>query len=155
MGTTTESNSSSSVSGAATPRWRPFRILLALTLVLTTIQGVIGGPLAGGVGGGFQIASSASFGAVLSAILGSSGLLIFHAFEGALILVLAIAVAVFSFRYRGRNVRTFGVLSLVAALVAFIGGYLHIGGSQAGGPIMGEAFIATYAFLFMTLYYTK
>jgi len=129
--------------------------LLALTLVLTTIQGVIGGPLAGGVGGGFQIASSASFSAVLSAILGSSGLLIFHAFEGLAIFLLAIAVAGTSFRYGGRGVRVFGVLSLIAALVAIVGGYIHIGGSPAGGPIMGEAFIATYAFLFMTLYYTR
>ena len=130
-------------------------MLLALTLVLTTLQGLIGGPIAGGVGGGFQIASNASFGAVASAIMGSSGLLIFHAFEGVAIFILAIATAAFSFRYEARNVRIFAVLSLVAALVALIGGYLHIGGNEAGGPIMGEAFIVTYAFLFLTLYSTK
>ena len=128
---------------------------MALTLVLTTIQAAIGGPLAGGAGGGFQIASSTSFGAVLSAILGSGGLLIFHAFEGLAIFLLAIAVAVSSFRYGARGVRVFGVLSLIAALVAVVGGYLHIGGSPAGIPLMSEGFIATYAFLFMTLYFAK
>jgi hypothetical protein len=129
--------------------------LLALTLVLTTIQGVIGGPLAGGAGGGFQIASSTSFGAVLSAILGSSGLLIFHAFEGLAIFLLAISVAALSFRHEARGVRIFGVLSLIAALVALVGGYIHMGGSPAGIPLMSEGFIATYAFLFMALYYAK
>ena len=87
--------------------------------------------------------------------MGSSGLLIFHAFEGVLIFILAIAVTAFSFRYRTRSVSIFGALSLIAVLAALIGGYLHIGGNPNGGPIMGEAFIAAYAFLFMTLYYTK
>ena len=134
---------------------RPFRILLALTLILTTIQGAIGGPIAGGVGGGFLIASSGSFGAVVSAILGSSGLLIYHAFEGVLISILAIALAAFAFRYRRRSVRVFAVLSLVAVLIALMGGYLHVGGNPAGIPLMSEGYIGTYAFLFMTLYYTK
>ena len=141
---------------SVSPRsWRPFRRLLALTLILTTIQAAIGGPLAGGAGGGFQTAASASFGAVVSAVLGSGGLLIYHAFEGVLIFVLAVVLAAFSFRYDARGVRAFAVLSLVAALIALAGGYLHMGGSSAGIPLMSEGFIATYAFLFMTLYYTK
>jgi hypothetical protein len=141
--------------GAAPRTRRPFRILLVLALVLTTIQGVIGGPLAGGAGGGWLTASSTSFGAVLSAILGSSGLLIFHAFEGFMIFLLAIGVAALSFRHGTRNIRVFAVLSLIAVLVALIGGYLHIGGSPAGIPMMSEGYIATYAFLFMTLYCSK
>ncbi|HYC11946.1 MAG TPA: hypothetical protein VEC02_04715 [Nitrososphaerales archaeon] len=141
---------------AAEPRsWRPFRILLAVTLVLTTIQAAIGGPLAGGQGGGFQVASNTSFSAVVSAITGSGGLLIFHAFEGVLIFVLSVVVAGFSFRYTTRMVRVFAPLSLVAALIATAGGYLHMGGSPVGIPLMSEGFIATYAFLFMTLYFTK
>jgi hypothetical protein len=129
--------------------------MLVLALVLTTIQGVIGGPLAGGAGGGWLTASSASFGAVLSAILGSSGLLIFHAFEGLLIFLLAIGVAVLSFRYGKRSIRVFAILSMIAVLVALTGGYLHIAGSPAGIPMMSEGYIATYALLFMTLYYSK
>lgn len=126
---------------------------MALTLGLTTIQGAIGGPIAGGVGGGFQVASSASFAAVVSAIMGSSGLLIFHAFEG--MLVLAAASAALSFRYPTRNLRMLAVVGLVASLVALAGGYLHAGGNPAGIPLMSEGFIATYASLFLALYYTK
>jgi hypothetical protein len=130
-------------------------MFLALALILTTIQGLIGGPLAGGVGGAVIIANSASMGDVISAILGSSGLLIFHAVEGVLILVLALVVSVTSFQYKSRGVRVFGILSLIAALVATTAGYLHMGGNPIGIPLMGEAFIVTYAFLFMTLYSTK
>ena len=143
------------VSSAAPRRWRPFRILLASALILTTIQAAIGGPLAGGEGGGFQIASNTSFSAVLAAITGSGGLLIFHAFEGVLIFILSVVLAGYSFRYRTGTVRIFAVLSLLAALVATAGGYLHMGGSPVGIPLMSEGFIATYAFLFMTLYFTK
>jgi hypothetical protein len=135
--------------------FRPFRMLLGLTLVLTTIQGGIGGPIAGGVGGGYKIAPSTSMGDVVPAILGSSGLLIFHAFEGVLIVVLALVVFAFSFRYKSRGVRAFATLSLIAALITATAGYLHMGGNPAGIPVMGEGFIATYAFLFMTLYSTK
>jgi hypothetical protein len=81
--------------------------------------------------------------------------LIFHAFEGALIFILAVVLVGFSFRYRVRAVRLFALLSLVAALVATAGGYLQMGSSPAGIPLMSEGFIATYSFLFMTLYYTK
>ena len=145
----------STVPSEGTPArsWRPFRILLAVTLLLTTIQGAVGGPLAGM--GGFNIATSTSFGDVFSAIMTSSGLLIFHAFEGASIFVLAAATATFAFRYKNRGVNLFAVLSMIAALIAVLGGYLHIGGSPAGIPLMSEGFIATYALLFITLYFTK
>ena len=138
---------------AAHRSWRPYRIILAITLVLTTIQGGIGGPLAGS--GGFNIASSTSMGAVMSAIASSSGLLIFHAFEGLAIFILAIVIVAFAFRYHSRNVKVYSILSLIAALIALLGGYLHFGGSPAGIPVMSEGFIGTYEFLFMTLYYTK
>ncbi|HEY6283532.1 MAG TPA: hypothetical protein VIW22_06370 [Nitrososphaerales archaeon] len=122
---------------------------------MTTIQGLIGGPIAGGVGGGVVIVASTSFGDVFSAIMGSSGLLIFHAFEGVLIVVLALAVSVLSFGCKSRGVRVFAILSLIAALITATAGYLHMGGNSVGIPVMGEGFIATYAFLFMTLYSTK
>lgn len=133
--------------------WTPFRRLLAVTIILTTIQGLIGGPLAGT--GGFQIASNTSFSAVISAITASSGLLIFHAIEGVAILLLAIATTAYSFRYERGKVRLFAALGLVAALITITGGYLHMGGSIAGVALMGEGFILTSAFLFVTLYYTK
>ena len=133
--------------------WTPFRRLLGVTIILTTIQGIIGGPLV--ETGGFQIASNTSFSAVISAITASSGLLIFHAIEGVAIFLLAIAATAYSFKYESGKVRLFASLSLVAALIAITGGYLHMGGSRAGPALMGEAFILTSAFLFVTLYYTK
>ena len=105
--------------------WRSFRILLAATLILTTIQGGIGGPLAGS--GGYVIASSTSIGAVMSAIVTSSGLLIYQAIEGLAIFILAIAVVVLAFRNQSCNVKIYSILSFIAALIALLGGYLHIG----------------------------
>ena len=128
---------------------------MGLAIVLTTIQGLIGGPIAGGVGGGVKIVASIAMGDVISAIMGSSGLLIFHAFEGVLIVVLALVVSAFSFKYKGRGVRVFAILSLIAVVITATAGYVHMGGNPAGIPVMGEGFIATYAFLFMTLYSTK
>lgn len=102
-----------------------------------------------------MIVASLSMGDVISAIMGSSGLLIFHAFEGVLIVVLALVLSVVSFRYKSRGVRVFSILSLIAVAITATAGYVHMGGNPAGIPVMGEGFIATYAFLFMTLYNTK
>ena len=102
-----------------------------------------------------MIVASLSMGDVISAIMGSSGLLIFHAFEGVLLVVLALVLSVLSFRYKSRGVRVFAILSFIAVTITAAAGYVHMGGNSAGIPIMGEGFIATYAFLFMTLYSTK
>jgi heme A synthase len=79
-----------------------------------------------------------------------------HGFEAVLIILLALALAILSFRYPKRGVRVCAVLSVVAAVVAATGGYLVVSaGNPAGDALVGNGFIGTYAFLFLTLYCTK
>ena len=63
--------------------------------------------------------------------------------------------AAYSFRFANSRVRLFAILSVIASLIAVVGGYLHIESIEAGSALMGDGFISTYAFFFMTLYYTK
>jgi hypothetical protein len=137
-----------------TRSWRGLRILLGFTLVLVTLQGSTGGYIAGS--GNFPTAVGGSASVVASALAAGPPVVTWHGFEGALIVLLALAVTAFSFRYPKRSVRTCAVLSLVAAIVAATGGYLIVSaGSPAGDALMGNGFIGTYAFLFLTLYFTK
>ena len=137
-----------------TRSWRGLRILLAFTLVLVTLQGSTGGYIAGS--GNFPTAVGGSASVVASSLAAGPPVVTWHGFEAVLIILLALAVTAFSFRYPKRSVRIFAVLSLVAAIVAATGGYLVVSaGSPAGDALMGNGFIGTYAFLFMTLYFTK
>jgi len=137
-----------------TRSWRGLRILLGFTLALVTLQGSTGGYIAGS--GNFPTAVGGSASVVASALAAGPPVVTWHGFEAVLIVLLALAVAVFSFRYPKGSVRIFAVLSLVAAIVAATGGYLIVSaGDPAGDALMGNGFIGTYAFLFMTLYFTK
>jgi hypothetical protein len=134
--------------------WRPLRILLALTLILLTLQASTGGYVAGA--GGFTAAIGLPLGGILSALSLASPPVIWHAFEGILIIILAAATAVLSLRYPKRGVKGYAILGLVATLIAAVGGYLVV--STGPGPadaLMSNGFLGTYAFFFMTLYSTK
>ncbi len=137
-----------------TRSWRGFRILLAFTLALVTLQGSTGGYIAGS--GGFPTGVGGSVSVVASSLAAGPPVVTWHGFEGALIILLALAVTALSFRYPKRSVRICAILSVVAAIVAATGGYLIVSaGDPAGDALMGNGFIGTYAFLFMTLYFTK
>jgi len=130
------------------------RILLAFTVVLVTLQGSTGGYIAGS--GNFPTAVGPSASVVASSLAAAPPVVAWHGFEGVLIILLALAGAALSFRYPKKSVRICAVLSVVAAIVAATGGYLIVSaGDPAGDALMGNGFIGTYAFLFMTLYFTK
>lgn len=128
--------------------------MLGLTLVFVTLQGSTGGYVAGS--GGFPTGVGGSVSVVASSLAAAVPAVAWHAFEGVLIILLALAVTALSFRYPNRSARVFAALSVVAALVAATGGYLIVSvGNPVGDALMGNGFIGTYAFLFLTLYSTK
>ncbi len=142
------------VLNSQTRSWKGLRILLAITLVLVTLQGSTGGYIAGS--SNFPTAVGGTATAVASSLAAGPPVVTWHGFEAVLIILLALAVTALSFRYPKRSVRIFAVLSVISAVVAATGGYLIVSaGDPVGDALMGNGFIGTYAFLFLTLYFTK
>lgn len=129
-----------------------------LTLVVLTIQGWTGDfvnlfstypttPVTFSVGG------------LLSALAGVSDLAVYHALEGAFLVILSVLVLALSFRAsKARSVRIASFVAMAAVISAAIGGILFTYSSFQSSPNsaqMGGSFIGAYAFYFLELYYTK
>lgn len=86
-------------------------------------------------------------------------ILVWHTFEGIVLVALAVAVFVLALlRSPTRGVRIWSALGLLAMLSAAWGGYRFVLSDFAAGGAsaqMGGSFILTYACYFLTLYYTK
>jgi heme A synthase len=138
--------------------WRPLRISVAITLVLLTIQGWTGDVVNLFVTTSPSPTVSQSFGGFFQSVVNGGPLLIWHGAEGILILFAAIGVLVISLRHRRRSVKIAAALGLFSVIAAALGGYLFVlSGFMNGGNSaqMGGSFIGSYAFFFLTLWYTK
>jgi len=139
---------------------RKFRIFLIFVLVILAIQGWFGdtvnifyAPPNGTTPPPYSI--SGFFSAVNS--LGFT--LIWHTWEGILLLVLSIVLFALSFAWsKSRAVRITSGLGLISVFSAALGGFLFVmsGFSNGGNSAqMGGSFIAAFAFYFIALYYSK
>lgn len=141
---------------------RGLRALIVATLVILTAQGWFGDtanlfvvpangvpPPAPSLSGFFSAVGS----------LKPPFVLVWHTWEGIVLVALAVAVFVLSFPWsRSKGVRIWSAVGLFFMLSAALGGYLFVmSGFAAGGTSaqMGGSFIGAYACYFMTLYYTK
>jgi len=150
-----ESPAPSPESGRKTHR---LRIFIVITLIILTVQGWFGDTV------NIFIAppgtnSTVPFSAIISTIENYGFFLVWHAFEGLLLVFLSIALVVASFRWsRARSVRILSLLGMLMIVSAAIGGLSFVlSGFNAGGSSaqMGGSFIGSYAFYFMEIYYTK
>jgi len=137
--------------------WRPLRLSIVATLVLLTLQAWTGDFV-----NVFVTTSPStvqqSIGGFFNAVSGQGPFLIWHTYEGILIVLSSIGVLVVSLRYSKRNVKLGAILGLLTVLSAGIGGYYFVlSGFSGGGNSMqmGGSFIGAYAFYFITLWYTK
>jgi hypothetical protein len=135
------------------------RILLVLILVLLTIQGWFGDTTNIFVTTGTVNPVPFSLGAIFPVIISYGPILIWHAFEGFLLIILSIAAIVLTFVWsKSRSVRIMSVLGSGATISAAFGGLSFVAsGFTAPGSSaeMGGSFIGAYAFYFMALYFTK
>jgi hypothetical protein len=97
-----------------------------------------------------------AMGGFLQAVSASGMLVVFHAIEGALLIVLAFVVLALSSVHK--IARGFALLGALAVVSAAVGGILFVfSGFQnnANSAQMGGSFIGAYAFYFLALYSTK
>jgi hypothetical protein len=134
------------------------RIFIVVNLIILTVQGWFGDTV------NIFVAppgtnSSVPFSALLPTITNYGFFLIWHAFEGLLLVILSVALIVASFRWsKKRSVRILSILGALMIISATIGGLSFVlSGFNAGGSSaqMGGSFIGAYAFYFMELYFTK
>jgi hypothetical protein len=139
---------------------RKFRIIVAVTLVILSVQGWFGDtvnifyvPPSG------TTAPSYSAAGFLGAVESLGFPLLWHAFEGIFLVGLAAVIFGLSFRWtKSRSVRITSGLGLLMVVSAAIGGFLFVMSGFANGgnsAEMGGSFIGSYAFYFLTLYYSK
>ncbi|MHB1909019.1 MAG: hypothetical protein ACYCQJ_09150 [Nitrososphaerales archaeon] len=85
--------------------------------------------------------------------------LIWHAFEGLVLIGIALALLVLSFIWsNSRAVRISAILAFFFLIAAAIGGALFVlSGFSSGGDSMqmGGSFVGAYAMYFVTLYFAK
>jgi hypothetical protein len=142
-------------------RLRVLRALIVVTLVLLTAQGWVGDRVNLFVTPPNPVPPPSSVGGLLHAVdsVRSPFLLLWHTFEGLVLVVLSAAVLVLSFTWsQSRWVRIWSVLGLAAVVSAAVGGYLFVksGFADDGGSAqMGGSFIGSYACYFLALYYTR
>jgi len=99
-----------------------------------------------------------SFGGFSQALIEAGPILVWHAFEGGLLLILSLLVLALSLRKKPRSVLVCSLLGLLMIVSATIGGILFVlSGFQANpsSAQMGGSFIGAYAFYFLELYYAK
>jgi len=96
---------------------------------------------------------------ILQALQRAGVLVLYHAIEGALILVISVIILALSFRSSGSTwVRVCAIIGLVATLSAAAGGLLFVMSAfqnDAYSAQMGGSFIGAYAFYFLVLYSSK
>ena len=154
----TAPNQRQSASPESTRQVHRLRIFIVITLVILTVQGWFGDTV-----NIFVVPpgtnSTVPFSALIPTIENYGFLLIWHFFEGLLLVFLSIALVVASFRWsKKRSVRTLSLLGMFFIISAAYGGLSFvISGFNAGGSSaqMGGIFIGAYAFYFMELYFTK
>ena len=135
------------------------RLMLVATLVLISLQVALG-EIVGAVANYPTTAVPInSIGALFSAMYSAAGPMIFvHASNGILILLVSIGNVILSRRYHKRSETTSTIAGLVSVAVALIGGYLLAVSdfTNFGGVLlMINSALASYAFFFIALYYTK
>ncbi len=141
---------------------RSLRALVVMTLVVLTAQGWFGDtvnifivPAEG------TSPPPASLSGFLHAVesLQPSFFLMWHTFEGLVLVALAIAVLAFSLMWsKARGVHIWSTLGLLQMLSAAWGGYRFVLSGFSDGASsaqMGGSFIAAYACYFLTLYCLK
>ncbi len=135
------------------------RILLVAVLIILTVQGWFGDTTNLFVTTGTAPSIQFSFGAILSSIDSYGIILIWHAWEGFLLLVLSILTIALSFAWaKKRSVRILSILACAFIVSAVYGGLSFVvsGFTDAGSSAqMGGSFLGAYAFYWMELYFTK
>jgi hypothetical protein len=84
--------------------------------------------------------------------------LVWHAFEGGLLLILSLLVLALSLRKKPRSILVCSLLGLLMVVSATIRGILFVlSGFQANPSYaqMGGSFIGAYAFYVLELYFAK
>jgi hypothetical protein len=135
------------------------RVLLVILLVILTIQGWFGDTTNLFVTTSGSSSIPFSLNSIFQRIASNGPILIWHAYEGFLLLILSLVTIGLSFKWSGkRSVRITSILGALAIISAVIGGltFLLSGFTAAGSSAqMGGSFIGAYAFYFMELYFTK
>jgi hypothetical protein len=133
--------------------------MLSVILVAVTVQILLGGAVSGIATYPSKPVRIDSVGGLISAISSAGGpALLLHATLGVLIFVMGIGVAFSSLRYHKRSVTIMAALDLVTISLALAGGFLWASSdfSNTGAvTLMGSMATIAYAFLFLTLYFTK
>lgn len=144
----------------ASPRTpvRTLRLSIVAALIILTAQGWTGdfvnlfSPFPTGPVG-------RSLGGLLSAVSAAGLLALYHALEGATLLILSILVLALSYRAtRERSVRIVALVAMIAIISATVGGVLFVLSAfqnNANSAQMGGSFIGAYAFYFIELYLIK
>lgn len=139
---------------------RRVRFLVIVALVVLTAQGWTGDFV--NLFAVFSVPTDVntySMGWLVQALLDSGVITVYHAFEGALLLVLSIVILALSFRSTGvRSVRFASFMATAAIISAALGGVLFVFSgytNNANSAQMGGSFIGAYAFYFLQLYFMK
>lgn len=149
-----------SPSAPLTETKRSFRVYLVIVLIIMTIQGWFGDTVNIFVAPPNGITPPAfSMSAFFHTVQSYGFLLIYHAFEGIVLLALGVIAVALAFKLSPkRSVRICSVLGLIFLISAAVGGYLFVlSGFASGGNSaqMGGSFIGAYALYFVSLYYAK
>jgi len=113
------------------------RILLAMVLVILTVQGWFGDTTNLFVTTGTTSSIAFSFGAIISQIISYGPILIWHAFEGFILLILSLVAIAFSFLWsKKKSVRILSILGCAFVISAVYGGVSFVvsGFTDAGLP---------------------
>ena len=139
---------------------RKMRVLLVATLAILSVQGWLGDVVNLFVSTSPTAAPPFGFAGFFQGLGTLNSLpLLWHAYEGMLLIALAIAVLALSFKWsKSRGVRIASILGLFFILSAAFGGFLFVlsGFSNGGNSAqMGGSFIGGYALYFVALFYAK
>jgi hypothetical protein len=133
--------------------------MLAVTLIAITLQIFFGGLVAGTATYSATAVGITSVSGLIAALSTAGGpALLIHASLGVLILLMGIGTTFIALRYHKRSVTVTTLLGLLSISLAVLGGYLWSSSdftNVAALPLMGNAATGAYAFLFLSLYYTK
>jgi hypothetical protein len=139
---------------------RKFKILVVLTLVILAVQGWFGDTV-----NIFYAPTSAqpvppfTLAGFLQQVQSLGFPLVWHAFEGIILVILSAVVFGLSFVWsKSRGVRIASGLGFMMVVSAALGGFLFVMsgfGNGANSAQMGGSFIGAFAFFFLTLYYAK
>jgi len=134
-------------------------MMLAVILFAITVQILLGGAVSGIATYPTTAVSITSIGGLISALSSAGGpALLFHATLGVFIFLMGIGIAFVSLRHHRRSVTAMAIVGLTTISLAMIGGYLWASSDFTNTgtmTLMGSMATFAYAFLFLTLYFTK